>query len=152
MKKLLLLLILVPTVIISQDSDFDIYYDQAGTAFDNEDYDVAVINYTKCIELKPEDSYLYYNRAISYRQGLDFENSNAYRDLEIAILDLNKALSLEEDKVTAGNFTELMPDINFELGAAHLLLDEIDWCPFFVLSCTQGNSRACDLTKDLECK
>ena len=82
MSRLLLLLILLPTVIIAQDSDFNIYYDQAGKAFDNEDYDAAVINYTKCIELKPEASYLYYNRAISYRNGLDFENSNAYRELE----------------------------------------------------------------------
>ena len=150
MKQLLLLLMCLPSVIIAQDSDFNIYYDQAGTAFDNEDYDAAVINYTKCIGLKPEVSYLYYNRALSYRLGLDFvENNNSYRDLELSILDLNKALYLEKEKIEETEYTELMSDINFELGVTHLLLDDIDWCPFFVLSCNQGNSRACDSAKDL---
>ena len=154
MKKLLLLLICLPAVIIAQDSDYNIYYDQAEKAFDKDDYDAAVINYTICIGLKPEVSSLYYMRAISYRYGLNFvENNNSYRNLELAILDLNKALFLEkkdlEESHSHEDFTELMSYINFELGASHLIMDDIDSCPFFVLSCNQGNSQACDSAKDL---
>lgn len=126
---------------------YDNYFDLAEKAFINEDFPLATILYSKCIMINPDNSYLYYSRALSMRHFEDpNKNDHFYRDLHLIILDLNLALSLADKQDL-----NYLSDINAHLANTHLILDDVDFCSYFVLSCKQGNEESCKTSKVL-CK
>ena len=76
------------------------------------------------------------------------KNEHFYRDLHLIILDFNQALTFADDKDM-----DYRADINRNLGYLHLVLDDVDWCQYFSLSCEQGN-ESCTIidNKDLGCE
>lgn len=66
--------------------DYTFYQNQANAHFVKGDYDLAVVNYNKSIELNPKDVIVYLSRALAYY-------STKFYDLAVA--DYTKALELE---------------------------------------------------------
>ena len=70
------------------------YYNRAHSKYDLKDYDGAIADYTKAIELDPNDASVYYNRA----------NSKKYlKDYDGAIADYTKAIELDPNYASAYN-------------------------------------------------
>ena len=134
-----------PTINEFNINGYDNYFTQAETSYENEDFALATILYTKCIMINPDNSYLYYSRALSmWNFDEPNKNDNFYRDLHLIILDFNQALSLADEQDL-----EYLSEINGGLANLHLILDDVDFCPYFVLSCEQGNEGSCKAIKDL---
>lgn len=66
--------------------DYTFYQNQANAHFVKGDYDSAVVNYNKSIELNPKDAIVYLSRALAYY-------STKFYDLAVA--DYTKAIELE---------------------------------------------------------
>jgi len=70
-------------------------YNLRGRTFDNQgQYELAIADYTKAIEIKPHHAYAYYNR------GLIFKRQSKY---DLAIVDNNKAIEINPGFVKAYN-------------------------------------------------
>ena len=133
-----------PTINEFNINGYDNYFTQAEKAYENEDFSLATILYSKCIMINPDNSYLYYSRALSmWSFDEPNKNDNFYRDLHLIILDFNQALSLADEQDL-----EYLSEINGNLGMLHMILDDVDWCPYFVLSCEQGSEESCKIIKD----
>ena len=95
MKKLLLVLLALPLIGFGQTAED--YFNKAEDYAENEQYQLAIDNYTKCLRLEPDDANkatAYYNRGISYRK---LENYTA------AIADYTSALRIDPDYADAYN-------------------------------------------------
>ena len=133
-----------PTINEFNINGYDNYFTKAEKAYENEDFSLATILYSKCIMINPDNSYLYYSRAWSmWSFDEPNKNDNFYRDLHLIILDFNQALSLADEQDL-----EYLAFINGNLGMLHMILDDVDWCPYFVLSCEQGNEESCSIIKE----
>ena len=87
-------------------NDWDIpYFFRAVGYHSLEDYDNAILDYTKAIQLNEKMTDAYYNRAKIILSRKDIENPN----IEQAISDLEKALELDEKFI----------DAMYALAAAH---------------------------------
>ena len=137
-----------PTINEFNINGYDNYFTQAEKAYENEDFSLATILYSKCIMINPDSSHLYYSRGLSM-WDVDEPNKNIsfYRDLHLVILDFNQALSLASEQDL-----EYIAHINGSLGMLHIILDDGEdvWCPYFVLSCEQGNEESCRIIKEKE--
>src|SRR5262245_4004174 len=82
------------------------YLNRGNAKDDNQDVDGAISDYTKAIQLKPDDADAYYNRGISRKHN---------GDLDGAIADYNKAIGLTPHKdyyTNRGNAKKLKGDID----------------------------------------
>lgn len=83
---------------IEVKNDFDISYFYRAVAYQSmEDWDNAMLDYTKSIQLNPKMTDAYYNRARIILSRKDIENPK----IENAVSDLKKALELDEKFVDA---------------------------------------------------
>ena len=79
---------------IELKKDFSVSYFYRGAAYHSlEEYDEAMLDYTKAISLDPKMTDAYYNRARIILSRKDLENP----DIQKAISDLEKALELDEN-------------------------------------------------------
>jgi len=87
----------------------DKYHRQANAYSEKGDYDNAIANYNKAIELNPESSRaaIYYNRGIAYSKKNDFDR---------AIADYNKAIEINPNDA----------EIYFNRGGAYYRKGDID--------------------------
>ena len=83
MKKLLLVLLFVPLVSFGQSAEE--FFNRGNAKYNLKDYKGAIADFTKAIELNPDDATAYNNRGYS-KAGLD--------DLDGACADFRKAISL----------------------------------------------------------
>ena len=83
MKKLILVLLFVPLVCFGQTAE--VYYNSGVSKVDLKDYYGAIADYSKAIELDPDDASAYYNRGIA-KYYLD--------DINGACLDVRKSVNL----------------------------------------------------------
>lgn len=91
---------------IELKNDWDISYFYRAVAYHSlEQFDNAVLDYTKAIQLNPKMTDAYYNRAKIMLTRKDIESP----DIKLAVVDLEKALELDE------KFLEAM----FAIAAAH---------------------------------
>lgn len=91
---------------IELKNDWDISYFYRAVAYHSlEQFDNAVLDYTKAIQLNPKMTDAYYNRAKIMLTRKDIERP----DIKLAVVDLEKALELDE------KFLEAM----FAIAAAH---------------------------------
>jgi tetratricopeptide (TPR) repeat protein len=93
MKKLLLVLLALPMIGFGQTAKE--YFNKALDYAENEQYQLAIDNYTKCLRLEPDDANkatAYHNRGISYRK---LENYTA------AIADYTSAIRIDPDYAKA---------------------------------------------------
>ncbi len=93
MKKLLLILLCVPMIGFSQTAKE--YFLEAIKNYDNKEYTLAIDNYTKCIELKPENDNL---SAAYYNRGLSYAKLGNYND---AISDFSRVIRIDPDYASA---------------------------------------------------
>ena len=94
MKKLLLVLLALPLIGFGQTAED--YYNKAYDYAENEQYQLAIDNYTKCLKLETDDAKkadAYYNRGTVYGMGL--ENYTA------AIADFTSAIRIDPDYADA---------------------------------------------------
>ena len=91
MKKLIVFTLLIISQ-ISYGQTAEEYFDRGNAKYDLKDYYGAISDYSKAIELNPEDAYAYYNR------GLAKENIG---DLSGAISDYSKAIELNPEYADA---------------------------------------------------
>ena len=92
MKKLLLLLC-VPLIGFGQTAED--YFDKGLEYGTNGEYQLSIDNYTKCIELNPDDN----NLAKSYNnRGLTYSKLGNYED---AIADYTRAIRIDPDYANA---------------------------------------------------
>ncbi len=70
---------------IKHTNDAYFYYNRGNAKYDLQDYDGAILDYNKSIELNPNDAYFYNNRGNA---------KNNLKDYYGAILDFNKAIEL----------------------------------------------------------
>ena len=78
-------------------SDWEIsYFYRAVAHHQNENYDEAILDYTKALKINPKMCDAYYNRA-----KIMLENKKENCDINKVIEDLNCALSLDENFVDA---------------------------------------------------
>ncbi len=83
---------------IELNKNFDITYFYRAVAYHAlENYNCAMLDYTKALKLNPKLTDAYYNRA---KIILEKKNSTQ-KELEGAIVDLNKALELDEKFIDA---------------------------------------------------
>jgi len=68
------------------------YFYKANDYSENGQYQLAIDNYTKCIELKPDYAYAYNNRGLSYHSLKNYED---------AIADYTRALRIDPDYYSA---------------------------------------------------
>ena len=93
MKKLLLVLLALPLIGFGQTAED--YFNKAEDYAENEQYQLAIDNYTKCLKLETDDAAAaYYNRGIAYA---NLENYTA------AIADFTSALRIKPDYADAYN-------------------------------------------------
>jgi tetratricopeptide (TPR) repeat protein len=93
MKKLLLVLLALPLIGFGQTAKE--YFNKALDYAENEQYQLAIDNYTKCLRLEPDDA----NKATAY-----YNRGNAYDELEnytAAIADYNSAIRINPDDADA---------------------------------------------------
>lgn len=76
------------------------------------DFDEAMLDYTKALQLNPKMTDAYYNRAYITLSRKDIENP----DIEGAVCDLEKAIKLDEKFI----------DALYALGCAHKKLENYD--------------------------
>ena len=86
MKKLLFILLLIPLFSISQTAED--FFNNGTEKANLKDYYGAIADYTKAIELNPDDAYNYYERGFS-KEDLG--------DLDGACADWKKAASLGDE-------------------------------------------------------
>jgi len=90
MKKLLLILLCLPMIGFGQTAKD--YYDKASDYEKNEEYQLAIANYTKCLKIDPDFADAYLNRGKAY---------NYLGYLEDAIADYTRAIEIDPDYVRA---------------------------------------------------
>ncbi len=127
---------------------------QGTYEFDNKNYDAAIANYTRAIELKPDSAEAYNNRAYTYM---------AEQQYALALPDLDRALQLRPDYVNAlmnrGDIYNYYYSIDYdraladynrveELGGAHstsvcghrLLAENHGWSPLVFVELMVGHN------------
>ena len=87
MKKLLLLLMIVPMIGFGQTAED--YYNKAYDYAENGEYQLAIDNYTRAIRIDSNHAISYYNRGRLYGQKLN--------NLEEAIADYTRAIKIDPD-------------------------------------------------------
>jgi tetratricopeptide (TPR) repeat protein len=70
------------------------HFNQGVANYNSGDYEQAIADYSKAIELDPDDATAYSNRGSAYKES---------GDLEQAIADYNKAIELDPDDGTVYN-------------------------------------------------
>jgi tetratricopeptide (TPR) repeat protein len=79
---------------IELNKEFSVTYFYRGASYHSiEEYDEAMMDYTKAITLDPKMTDAYYNRAKVILSRKDIQNP----DILKAVADLNKALELDEN-------------------------------------------------------
>lgn len=79
---------------IELNNEMSVSYFYRGAAYHSiEEYDDAILDYTKALSLDPKMTDAYYNRARILLSRKDIDNP----DINRAISDLNKALELDEN-------------------------------------------------------
>lgn len=112
---------------ISVDSNFYIGYNNAGQSYDNrQQYDSAIFVYSKAIQLIKTESYLYFNRAMSYYNTGNLQSCKMDLDTAI-IIDKNPLYIINRGVVNAENkqFKEACEDFKtaYKMG----LIEAIDY-------------------------
>ena len=96
---------------IELNKEFSVTYFYRGASYHSiEEYDEAMMDYTKAITLDPKMTDAYYNRAKVILSRKDIQNP----DILKAVADLNKALELDE------NFADAL----YALAAAYKKLED----------------------------
>ena len=107
MKKLLFVLLLIPLASFGQTAED--FFNSGNAKNDKEDYEGAIADYTKSIELDPNYAETYYLRGLSKKNSGDFKE---------AIVDFSKAIELNPDKTYYYNNLGITKDsLNDNLGA-----------------------------------
>jgi len=72
------------------------YYDIALKFAENGDYDKAILNYHKSIEMNPNSTKVYYSMGISYAEKGDYDNAllNWRKVVEVRVLLKTKNINL----------------------------------------------------------
>jgi tetratricopeptide (TPR) repeat protein len=91
MKKLLLVLLALP-LLYGCNQNAEDYFNKALDYAENEQYQLAIDNYTKYLRLEPDDADAYNNRGLAYKK---LENYKA------AIADYTSALKINSDDAGA---------------------------------------------------
>lgn len=105
---------------IELNKEFNISYFYRGAAYQAiEEYDEAMLDYTKAIELDPNMTDAYYNRAKIILSRKDIENP----DINKAIADLTKAIELDKNFADA---IYAMAAAHKELGNYHKALEYLE--------------------------
>jgi tetratricopeptide (TPR) repeat protein len=92
MKKIIVLLILIPLTLFAAEEE--IWFAKGEQAMDNKDYPAAVGFFTKVIEKNDKNALAYFNRGLSYLFWQKFEN---------ALEDFNKSIELDSTYADAYN-------------------------------------------------
>ncbi len=109
----------------------DAYYERALVNSRMKMYDQAVSDYTKTIELNPQDSHAFHNRGLVYARGV--------KNYDHAIADFSKAIETDPD------FAEAYDN----RGVAYRLTDKKEKaCADWKRACDLGRCRSYDLTKE----
>ncbi len=121
--------------IIEQNSYSGMYkvYLNRGVAYTNlQEYELALADYRKSIELEPGNAAAYHSRGM-----LNYQ----LRDYSAAVSDFRQALLFNSDN----------PETQFNLGMSYFKMDEKEnACPHFHQACKNGNLNACKMVL-MEC-
>jgi tetratricopeptide (TPR) repeat protein len=87
--------------LIGETNEAEFYYNRGKEYAVNKDYDKSIADFSKAIELNPDDYVSYYDRA------LDYEHKN---DVNSAILDYSRSIDINPDFIYAYNNRGFMYD------------------------------------------
>jgi tetratricopeptide (TPR) repeat protein len=104
---------------------YKVYLNRAVTNTNLQEYELAINDLTKSIELNSDNASAYHSRGMVYYELKDYEQ---------AVRDFTRAINLNQDN----------PVTFFNLGMSYYRMEDKDSaCPYFHKACSMGDINAC---------